>query len=670
MLDRALAKLTAAAGRPLVAVGVALTTVALASGLRAWTGAMLAQPPTYPAFYLAVMGTALVAGVWAGMLALGLSALVVWWFWLPQLHVFNFDSSQGLNLVTFVITAALMALVCGTLRRATGRSLAAEARYRALVDSGSTIVWRTDAEGSLFEEAGWSAYTGQDEKEALRHGYLKMIHPQDVERTKAVQRAIGTTRSGYEIEYRLHHGASGGWRWVLGRGVPLVDAQGKVFEWAGVITDVHDQREAEDALRASEARLRGLAEDLEARVTQRTAELKASLEERARAEAALAQSQRLETVGRLTGGVAHDFNNLLTVIIGGLDMILRAPENTDRVKRLAEAAMESGRRGERLTRQLLAFSRRQELKLEAVDLQALIERAEPLLRRAAPQSVTLIFRNDPDAGWATLDSAQFEAALLNLVVNAADAVGEDGNITIETGRATLAVGEVAEAKAGPHVVVSVIDDGAGMTPEVLAQVFEPFFTTKDVGKGTGLGLAQVYGFVRQCGGGVKIESAPGVGTTVSLYLPAIPAQARRPDDGPAAGIGAPFGRGRTVLLAEDDAAVCMVTEGLLLEFGCKVLTAPDGRQALARLKAEPDIALLLSDIIMPGGMTGVDLAREAAALRPELSIVLATGYAGERLEGVEDAGWPVLRKPYRVEDLALAVREGLERRPAPRIERP
>jgi signal transduction histidine kinase/CheY-like chemotaxis protein len=495
-----------------------------------------------------------------------------------------------------------------------------------------------------------------------------MIHPDDIERTKAKQREIGVTKAAYEIEYRLHHAKSGQHREVLARGVPLFDAQGRVFEWAGSITDVHHQRQAEAALRASEARLRALANDLEVRVAERTAELKASLEERAQAEAALAQSQRLETVGRLTGGVAHDFNNLLTVILGGLDMILRAPEKVERVKRLAEAAIEAGQRGERLTRQLLAFSRRQELKLEAVDLQALLARAEPLIRRAVKETVTLEIRTAGDAGWATVDAAQFESALLNLVVNAADAVSDTGVIRVEASKVVLQASEVPETQPGEHVRVRVSDDGVGMSPEVMARVFEPFFTTKETGKGTGLGLAQVYGFVRQCGGGVRIESEPGKGTSISLYLPSARAGEEPAAAHPKAAAAAPFGRDRTVLLAEDDPAVRMVTEGLLLEFGCRVVSAADGHEALAMLRAEPGIDMLVSDILMPGGMTGVDLAREASALRPDLPIVLATGYAGDRLDVAAEAGWPVLRKPYRVEDLAAAVRAGLDRTAGPRIE--
>jgi signal transduction histidine kinase len=259
--------------------------------------------------------------------------------------------------------------------------------------------------------------------------------------------------------------------------------------------------------------------DLEDRVAERTSALEASMAETARAQAALAQAQRLETVGRLTGGVAHDFNNLLTVIVGGLDMILRRPDDMPRVTRLAEAALAAGQRGERLTRQLLAFSRNQELKLEVVDIATLLAQTEPLLRRAVGEGVTLILRRDQAASGARVDAAQFEAALLNLVVNAADATLR---AVKSASPSPLWLWPKARSLTPRPATMSgwrSATPAQGMPPEVLARVFEPFFTTKEVGKGTGLGLAQVYGFLRQCGGGVAIDS-PGARHDRALYLPA------------------------------------------------------------------------------------------------------------------------------------------------------
>ncbi|MES2897989.1 MAG: PAS domain S-box protein [Pseudomonadota bacterium] len=522
-----------------------------------------------------------------------------------------------------------------------------EARVRALVDSLPQLIWSTRADGYCdYLSPQWTAYTGKPAAEQFGEGWLALVHPEDRD---GVQQAWSqATRGGlpYDIEYRLRR-HDGVYRWVNGRASAVRDPAGAIHRWFGTSTDITEIVEART--------------ELEVRVAERTRELQESLEERARAEAALAQAQRLETVGRLTGGVAHDFNNLLTVVIGGLDMILRHPEDTARVRRLGEAALAAGRRGERLTRQLLVFARRQELKLEVVDVHGLVEQVEPLARRAGDEGVPLILRGDPAVGMSRLDPAQFEAALLNLVVNAVDATaGRPGaSIEITTARRTLAEGEVAGAQAGDHIVVSVTDTGAGMAPETLERAFEPFFTTKEVGKGTGLGLAQVYGFIKQVGGAVIIESELGRGTTVALYLPAAEPEARvEPpedlvvDDGRA--------RGARVLLVEDDSAVRAVTEGLLGDLGCQVTSEADGPSALLRLAGPERFDLLISDIVMPGGMNGAELARAARARHPDLPIILTTGYAGDRLDQAPDASaWPVLRKPFRAEQLAAAVRDAL-----------
>ena len=527
---------------------------------------------------------------------------------------------------------------------------AGEARIRALVDSLPQLIWSTRADGFCdYFSPQWTAFTGSPAERHHGLGWLEAVHPEDRD---GVQQAWSQAVRGglpYDIEYRLRR-HDGAWRWVNAKATAIHNEQGGVHRWFGTSSDITEIVEARS--------------ELELRVAERTRELEQSLLDRAQTEAALAQAQRLETVGRLTGGVAHDFNNLLTVVIGGLDMILKRPQDTVRVTRLAEAALAAGRRGERLTRQLLAFSRRQELKLEVVDVAGLIDQIEPLVRGAVGEAVNLAIRHKGAVGCGRLDPAQFEAALLNLVVNAADAapIGR-GDVEIATERRNLATGEVARLEAGDYVVVAVSDNGAGMDPDTLQRVFEPFFTTKDVGKGTGLGLAQVYGFVNQAGGAVTIESSVGFGTTVSLYLPAAETEASRPPtDLPFADEG-PWAAGVRVLLVEDDVAVRAVTEGLLADFGCQVEGAPDGPTALARLQAGERFDLLISDIVMPGGMSGVDLAKAAQARDADLPIVLTTGYAGERLgDGPEALDWPLLRKPFRAEQLGLAMRGALERR--------
>ena len=532
-----------------------------------------------------------------------------------------------------------------TTERTALRSLRdAEAELRVLMNALPQLIWSGTAKGRCdYFSPQWLSYAGGRAADFEGLGWLDLIHPEDRERVERAWLDAVADGHAFDVEFRLR-GRDGTWRWFSGQASPVRADDGAVRRWYAAATDIDEIVEAR----------RGLEE----RVAERTRELQASLEEQARAEASLAQAQRLETVGRLTGGVAHDFNNLLTVVIGSLDMILKAPENTVRVRRFGEAALAAGRRGERLTRQLLAFARRQELKLEAADAGELIAQFEPLIRRAVNEAVDVQIDCAPDAGVARLDPAQFEAAVLNLVVNASDAAAPGDWIRVATERVNLAEGEVAGAAAGDHVRVSVADGGAGMSPEILARVFDPFFTTKEIGKGTGLGLAQVYGFVTQSGGAVAIDSALGKGTTVSLYLPAVD---ERPQAQPCAPrpAGADVARGARVLLVEDDEAVRTISEHLLADLGCVVLSASDGRSALDRLETGEPVDVVISDIVMPGGVSGVDLAQAASVLRPDLKVILVTGYAGSQLVTASELKWPVLRKPFLAEELAEALSAAL-----------
>ena len=542
-------------------------------------------------------------------------------------------------------------------RRAAAALRSSEELFRGVANSAPVLIWATTARGRAdwFNQA-WLNFRGRTLDEELGEGWLSGVHPEDRQAGLDAAAAAADERVPFNVAFRLKR-ADGAWRWVNSVGAPRFDETG---EYRGYIGSCFDFTETVEARK-----------DLEDRVAERTAALKASMAETARAQAALAQAQRLETVGRLTGGVAHDFNNLLTVIVGGLDMILRRPDDTARVSRLAEAALAAGQRGERLTRQLLAFSRSQELKLEVVDVRALLGQAEPLLRRAVGEAMTLTIRGEIGTG-ARVDAAQFEAALLNLVVNAADATSAGGEIGISVERAVLAEGEIADAAPGDYVRVAVSDTGAGMPPDVLARVFEPFFTTKEVGKGTGLGLAQVYGFLRQCGGGVSIDSVEGRGTTVALFLPAGEATPTH-----VATAKPPSRRERLqgvrVLLVEDDPAVREIASGLLRDLGCAVSTAENGASALEALEEGVAFDLLISDVIMPGGISGVDLARSVSANRPDMAVLLTTGYAGDHMDvAPADLPWPVLRKPFQIDQLAevvLALLAGRESAARPKKKR-
>ncbi|MBM0103398.1 response regulator [Steroidobacter sp. S1-65] len=384
-----------------------------------------------------------------------------------------------------------------------------------------------------------------------------------------------------------------------------------------------------------------------------------ALAEKADAQAALLHAQRLESLGRLTGGVAHDFNNLLTVVIGALDIILRQPENHERRKRLGEAALAAAKRGERLTAQLLAFARRQPLQPVSSDLNELVRECEPLIRGVAHEKLALDLRLCGDGAVALIDPTQFEALLLNLIVNAVDATPAGGRISIATRVRALEQDEVPGLAAGRYFQLDVSDTGQGMSQEVMSRIFEPFFTTKTAGKGTGLGLSQVYGFVRQSGGEVHVHSTPGSGTRFTICLPVREGQAAEPIRRPAAIRRQEHSL--RVLLAEDDASVATITETMLRNLGHDVLRVENADQALSLLRSATTLDLLMSDVIMPGGMNGVELAREAATLRPGIKVLLCSGYAGESVDRALAAGsWPFLRKPYLQDELAALLQRFFE----------
>ena len=382
--------------------------------------------------------------------------------------------------------------------------------------------------------------------------------------------------------------------------------------------------------------------------------------ERKQTEAALHQAQRMEAIGQLTGGVAHDFNNLLTVIVGGLDMISRRPEQPERVARLAQAAMTAARRGEQLTQQLLAFSRRQMLRPETLNPNRLLLDFRGLAERAVGDSITLKLDLDPGAHPVRVDAAQLESAILNLVVNARDAMPQGGTILITSKNIHCGSEAVAGKGVNPgaYVRIGVTDEGTGIDQETLDHVFEPFFTTKEVGKGSGLGLAQVYGFTRSACGYVTIESQAGRGTTVQLFLPR--SEEQLTDHHTSSVAQLPLRRattGETVLLVEDDEQVLAMAVESLEELHYRVIVARDAREALKHLHGPERIDLMFSDVVMPGGMNGAQLATEARALRPELRVLLTSGYVDEAGNNqVVEENLPLLPKPYRRDELAEKLR--------------
>jgi signal transduction histidine kinase len=419
-------------------------------------------------------------------------------------------------------------------------------------------------------------------------------------------------------------------------------------------------------LRKAEQELRQANEELQQRVAGRMEELATTRERlrvetvhRQKVEEALQQAQKMEVVGQLTGGIAHDFNNLLTVVSANLELIEDAlgREQPDHAKilKLTRAARRATQRGEELTRQLLAFARRQVLRAEVVDLNQLIADFTPFIRQAAGDTVAVETVLAPALWTCHLDAGQFETALLNLAVNARDAMPSGGTLRIETANIPRDVSELG-GKEG--LLVSVADSGIGMDAATLEHAFEPFYTTKDVGKGSGLGLSQVYGFIKQSGGHVRLESRPGAGTTISLYLP-------RHDAATAASVSrgdetALRGGGETVLIVEDNAEVAEATCELIAALGYRTLYAADAETALKLLNSETHIDLVFSDVVLRGGMSGVDLGRETRRRRPVSRVLLTSGYAPDRPGGVEPGEFPLLPKPYRRAELAKRLRLVLE----------
>jgi signal transduction histidine kinase/ActR/RegA family two-component response regulator len=432
--------------------------------------------------------------------------------------------------------------------------------------------------------------------------------------------------------------------------------EGEVFARAQEI------QEANRALRESQAELTRLNETLEQRIVERTRQLEAEIQERVRVQDSLRETQKLEAIGRVAGGVAHDFNNLLTVIQGSAEL-LAEHDKGGTIARTLSAIMRASERGERLTRQLLAFSRHQALRPERIDLPARAENISELLTRSLRGDIRVALTFSADLWAVVCDAGELELALLNICVNARDAMPAGGLVRIEADNVVLPSPLHPKVDlVGEFVSIAVSDTGAGIPAGVLERVFEPFFTTKDIGKGTGLGLNQVRGFAEQAGGAAAIASQVGVGTIVTLYLP----QARGAAAAADATAAKPMIRGTgTVLLVEDDDEVAETATKLLTMIGYKASRAQDARTALALLLGGQTFDLVFSDIIMPGGMSGLDLARRIRRHFPDMPILLASGYSHAAAE-VAREGLAIIAKPYRAEGLSDAIRRAIAAHPLPR----
>nr|WP_317128301.1 ATP-binding protein [Sphingomonas baiyangensis] len=543
-------------------------------------------------------------------------------------------------------------------RRAAEAALAeSEARFAAIANSIDQMIWSTQPDGFHdYYNDRWYEYTGVPHGTTDGEGWNAIFHPDDQPRAWEVWRASLASGAPYEIEYRLRH-RSGDYRWVLGRAQCVRDQVGRIARWYGTCTDIHELKTTRD-------QLRDLTATLEQRVQERSDQLML-------AEEALRQAQKMEAVGQLTGGIAHDFNNLLTVVTGNIGIAQRSlsQENVHepRALRALEGAMKGAERAAALTQRLLAFSRRQPLAPKPVDVDRLIGSMADLLARSLGELVATETITAPGLWRVEADPHQLEAAILNLAVNARDAMPDGGRLTIETANAKLNeayAAQHAEVAPGSYVVIAVTDTGCGMTPDQVERAFEPFFTTKEVGKGTGLGLSMVYGFVKQSGGHVKIYSEIGHGTTIRLYLPRLTRDVRDDEVEAQRVCGLEPSRQReTILVCEDDDDVRAYTVECLRELGYRVLEAHDGPSALRLLERQgAPIELLFTDVVMPG-MSGRELADAARERQAGLRVLYTSGYTRNAIVhgGRLDPGVEMIGKPFTFEALARTVRDVLDR---------
>jgi len=513
-----------------------------------------------------------------------------------------------------------------------------EGRHRALLEALPQLVWTCEPNGVCdYFNPQWQTYTGAAVEEHMGWGWLKAVHADDRLGLESAWMLSLSSGRVFDTDARLCR-ADGTHRWFKLRSIPVRADDGRITRWFGTATEITDLVEARDTLARSNDELEGI-------IAERTREREVVLKQ-------LHESQKMESIGQLTGGVAHDFNNLLAVILGSLSLLKKSLPDNPRTSRLLEGAIQGAERGATLTKRLLAFARRQELTLEAVEIQKLIPELLDFLRQSVGPSISIAVDIDPDVYPVKIDANQFELALMNLAVNARDAMPKGGLLTITCRDETVA-GQANLPKdlpRGDYVRIGVADTGAGMSEETLAKAMEPFFTTKGVGKGTGLGLSMVHGLTAQSGGAMDIRSELGKGTVVSLWLP----RARREDVRPAVeDIVVPSpddpSRGSRILLVDDDSLVSMNTAYMLMDLGHSVLEAPSGAHALRVLETDSQFDVVITDYAMPG-MTGVDLATKIKEVRPQLPVIIATGYA--ELPPHAALGFPRLSKPYTQEQLA------------------
>ena len=649
----------------LISYAVAVGLIGVALLIRLALGMAIAADP-YVTVFPAVVLSAVIGGLRPGLLAGLLGGIACWFFFVPPEWSFALPGrADALSLAFFCINVVITCLIIDGLQVAADR-LRAERRHVSQLNASLEIavagrsrelsaasarltehernlamliegvvdyaIYRLDPDGVVTSwNPGAERIKGYSASEIVGRNFSRFFTEEDrargePERALAVARRVGR----HEAEgWRVRKDGTRFWASVMMR--PLRDAHSELVGFVKITRDMTERRELEDHLR---------------------------------------QAQKMEALGQLTGGIAHDFNNLLTVIGGNIETAGRrlqggpVPEGKTGVATLLDRALAGVTRAERLTGQLLAFARRQPLDPQTIDPNKLLSGLSDILKRTLGLRIAVEMIMGAGLWRIRVDSNQLENAIINLAVNARDAMPEGGKLTIETANASLDEAYAAahrEVAPGQYVLIAVSDTGTGMSPEVVEKAFDPFFTTKPVGQGTGLGLSQVYGFMKQSGGHVSIYSEPGRGTTVKLYLPrSLNAEemlrvATLPVGDLSAG-------GETVLLVEDAVEVREHTAGLLRELGYGVLEAGDGASALATLREREAVKLLVTDVGLPD-MDGGRLAAEAGRMRPGLKILFVTGYTRNAIvhHGILDTGVLVLTKPFGFEELAAQVKRALRR---------
>ena len=519
-------------------------------------------------------------------------------------------------------------------------------RLHSLLNQAAVGIYQTDLDGHIIQVNDlFCEMTGRAREQLLGCHRLDLLHPDDRAQSARSLARMHETGEPFFVEKRYFR-PDGSVLWVSNHVSLATDGRGRPRYVSTIVTDVTERRRAVEALHE-------LNETLEIRVREEVGR-------RGRAEEALRQAQKMEAVGQLTGGIAHDFNNLLQGILMSIDLsqqlILRG--RADEVGRFLDTARNSAKRAAALTHRLLAFSRRQPLDPKPLDVNQLVRSMEDLLRRSLGTGVGIELKLADDAWITRCDRNQLENAILNLAINARDAMPEGGRLVLETGNAQLAAGAVPDAAPGQYVRIAVTDSGMGMPPEVRQRAFDPFFTTKPMGQGTGLGLSMIYGFVRQSEGCARIDSEVGRGTTVELYLPRFAGSPESEEtDAPRAAM-VPGARRESILVVEDEAAIRGLVCKVLEDLGHRVLSAVDGPTALRLLESGERFGLLITDIGMPAP-DGRQVAEAARARWPDLPVLFMTGYAENAAfaDGFLDPGMHLLTKPFATDVFLARIRD-------------